>query len=373
VQSLQAIVAIPIVGFVALCLFGSAAKSAEPPLIQPEATFRHNSNTSGTIAWMPDGKTMLSRIDQIPKRGGAPNAAAGGRKSVFASELVVWDTANRKITERIEKKVLSGARSRFSRDGSAVVMVDFNNVAQLVKIKDETSFELRLGELPGEVNGPGLSLFADDMAISPESNLLVFGTGKGVALVDIQNKNLDVIPKSKASENGIRVLGFSRDGKALFGRYGNFVDVWEWPSRKLVRTLALSDKVDDEVRHAAISDDGTLICTLDPGSVEAFTVWDVQTGKVVSKSKVKTLGGFRLFEFVPNSGLLITDNGPVQLWDSRNGIPVATLKKAPRDFEGLVLAPSPNGKRVAAWTYTTIQFWDISEFVDKRSKAESKD
>jgi WD40 repeat protein len=341
----------------------NAAEPTVPSLGKPDVTIRLNENTAGTFAWMPDSQHFMSSWTNEPL--GIPPQGAKF-KPKYRDRLIVWNADTRRIKQEITEGLASQCSPRLSVDGNSVVRWHVYNYVQLVKLKEKKSYELWLSELNLELQGPGLSLCPDIDTISPEGDHLVYGNVDGVVVIDVPKKHASIIPKSRPTEFAVHDLGFSQDGKTLFGRHYDVVEIWEWPSRKLLRTIKVNEASPKTLQPAAISSDGSLVCcVLD--DMESFTVWNTKTGEKVSSMRSKYV--VDRIEFVPGTNLLATTPGidvtAVTLWDGKNGIAIGATPPVPSKDAGMpLIAPSPDGKRLAAYNLKVMQIWDISAYRD---------
>jgi WD40 repeat protein len=343
----------------------SPARSADRILSKPERIWPAKAGLGDGFEWLPDNNSLISAARVL---------GPGGSGASFKGAIRVWDSNGGKELRRITSHVVEARNSAVSRDGSKIALVGFGDVLQVWDIKEERAVQLNLredfdapakfspvyhaGEIPGS------------LALAPDGNNVALGANDGIGLLDPSSKQLEMIPKSKKTTTSVWAIGFSHDGKTLFARHGDVIDIWEWPTKKLTRTIVLPVKKASGAIPAAISPDGKLVATADADSASrTFSVWDTTTGKLHSRSKGKHKYGIWTMAFAPSGVLVTQSGGDIKLWNVHKGDPLATIPPTNKRTEQADFAISPNGKRLATLDTQIMRIWDISKFTDSDSSS----
>lgn len=338
----------------------SPALSAERILSKPDKTWPGNVVFGNLFAWLPDNKSLVS-ADGI--------VGAVITEARFNGAVRVWDADTGKATRQIVSGVVDADKMAVSRDGTKVACLGFGGVLQVWDLKDGTVKDVRLRDLP---RGFELSDAAITLEFTPEGDTVALDGAGGLVIVDVINRDWSLMPRSKNTLTIVWASGFSRDGKTLFARHGDVIDIWEWPTRKLRTSILVSPKPKgSDTPRAAISSDGKLVAAADDdGASRTFTVWDATTGKVYSKSKGKHKNVLWTMAFAPIGGVLVTESGgDVRLWDVHKGDLLATIPPTNKKTEYADFAISLDGKRLATLDSQIMRIWDISEFTDRETSS----
>jgi WD40 repeat protein len=106
---------------------------------------------------------------------------------------------------------------------------------------------------------------------------------------------------------------FSPDGRLLAtGDYKGKVIIWDWQQSKRLLEINASDK---PVRYLAFSNDSKELATA--GSSSEWCVWQVKTGKIISRNELKNSREVAGLSFTGSeSPILIQDHmGEISIWD----------------------------------------------------------
>jgi len=324
-------------------------------------SFLHsNEGAVESVAFSPDGKTLAAGY-----RGGF------GSGDIRVGGVVLWDVAERKrrrkrlavaegdvesVAFSPDGKTLAAGYYYFGQQGGGVVLWD-------------VAGRKRLGEGPLAVTEGGV----ESVAFSPDGKTLAagchYGYGGGVVLWDVAGrKRLGGGPLAM-NEGGVESMAFSPDGKTLatgyqyrthtVGYVGGVVlwDVAEW-KRLGGGPLAVTE---DGVKSVAFSPDGKTLAAgysgfrsgLDSGG--GVVLWDVAGRKRLGEGALAvTEGNVESVAFSPDGKTLAAGYdvgirvGGVELWDvaERKRLGEGPMAVTEGDVESVAF--SPDGKTLAA-------------------------
>lgn len=260
-----------------------------------EITILHG-HTSGftSVTFSPDGALL----------------AAGSR----GGTILLWDVASRK-----EVGILKGHKHgvwalAFSPDGTLLA-------------SGATDFTVRLWDVVSRTEVGILkeySFWVTSAAFSPNGALLATGSYDGAELWDVASRKKVV----SLSEDGVRSMGFSRDGNLLAtGMLDDTVRLWDMASRTEIGNL--KDHTSD-VYSVAFSRDGNRLAS---GSGDSRVIlWDVLTGKKIVA--FPNTGTAYSVVFLSDDAALASggDDGDIALWDVSKWTALPAL--ANPDFDG---------------------------------------
>jgi uncharacterized protein (TIGR03067 family) len=338
-----------------------------PPL-REIATLREHEGAIWSIAFAPDGKTLVSA-------GGG----AGKLTNVEPTgEIKLWDIAARKELWSAKSPSIISAVA-FSPGGTTLAAAEADGTVRLREASSGWGLEILRGH-----DGPVYTV-----AFAPNGQTLASsGSDHVVRIWRIGTKQLLESFDSGYTEL-VKCLAFSRDGKTLAvagldqrepkgqvikdadgtihhykrgARTVRLVEVGSWKVR------AVLSGHDGYVEHLAFSPDGKVLatCGLYGGGRDvilagraAVRLWNVDNGKEAG-ALIGHMGTVRCVAFSPDSALLASAAGDqIYLWD------VARRKKLTplRGHKGQVssIAFSPDGKTLAsAGADRAIKLWDIA-------------
>jgi WD40 repeat protein len=273
----------------------------------------------GSIAFSPDGKTMVSgELDWTVR---------------------LWDVATAQPLPIVLKHDKEVNAVRFSPSGATIVSGSHDKSARL--------WDARTGELLARLPHPAE---VRHVAFSPNGKLVATVCGDGKArLWDVATRQARELP----TENALAVA-FSPNGKWL--AVGGPVPLWDVATCK---PCALGPfQHTGIIETLAFSPDGKIIVT---GSHDMTArLWDVAANKPLGM-KLTHKATVNSVAFSPDGETIATgsDDGAAQLWDRRTG---KRRGAALQHRDGVSeVAFSPDGKTVATASLdNTIRLWDVA-------------
>jgi WD40 repeat protein len=299
--------------------------------------FRHEGEAF-SLFFSPDGKILASTCND--------------------GLIFLWDSATGKELRRINttpaKQEMSSHVSAiaFSPDGKTLASRDLYHVCvwdvatgkELRRIPVNSFVPKERGKLffspDGKILAFDLMAMVPPQKFQPRVMFLDAATGK-------ERSHLDF-------KNGVRLHGFSPDGKAVAVTVGNDpeVQLWDVAAGKLIR------KVKGGSMSLAFSPDGRLVASC--ASAFQIVLADVATGQEVGRLEAK-MDFMMSLAFTPEGKTLLAgaQDGKVRIFD----VATKTLRRQldARMWMIRSMALSPDGRTVAAGTvYHTIRLWDVA-------------
>jgi WD40 repeat protein len=351
---------------------GVTRSEDKPPLAaKPADTVWEHRGSVFSVAFSPDGKTLLTGGPSATNEAHLWDVATGRRLQSFQTRGVVRSVAFAPDGKRV------ALGSSWEEDGegkSRVSLWDVTTAKEVVVLK-------------GSLQGGSI------LALSPD--------GKILATAGREEKGKDSLPviqlwdpatgKERQILRGhksyINFLTFSPDGKTLaaasggFGWGANEVVLWDVSSGK--QRLSLPRAL--PVRSLAFSPDGKTLASTGYNDVNEHTqllLWDTATGKRLASLPEHNVGLLAL-AFSPDGKTLATgEGGGIRLWDLAARKSRAVLKADALLGGFVTIAFSPDGKTLAAgcgvlstaspsrW-WGQVALWDMTMQQQRLSPAES--
>ena len=311
-----------------------SARSDEPRLFAPGATFLHDDRASsaGTprspvlaVAYSPDGRTL----------------ATAGEDSA----IVVRDPSTGSVRMRLEGHSDAVTCLAFSPDGSTLASGGYDKTVRF--------WDAATGRPSATLEGHTQWIFA--LAFSPDGKSLASaGSDRTIRLWDVASA------RTKATLNGptsaVRALAFSPDGKQLASAGADRVaTLWD------LATLAPSATMKGHrgtIRALAFSPDGKQLATA--GEDAEVKLWEPKSGR-----ERATLTGHSdmvtALAFTPSGATLASGglDSAIKLWDLKTGRERSTLSG---HVDGVpAIAFAPGARQLASTGYDgSVRLWDAA-------------
>jgi RNA polymerase sigma factor (sigma-70 family) len=252
-------------------------------------------NGAGSLAFLPDGKTLLT--------------GDSGREGVR-----FWDVASGRLLRRVgERAAWRSQEVAVSPDGRYLVIC----------VRADNNFVLYDAKTGKPVRRmAGLRTGAAAAVFSADSRRLA-ALGDGVLRVWDVATGKEVAPDQTAHRQAPTFVALLADGAAVTTGDDGVVRVWDAGTGRHCRTI---DVTRNWVRAAAVSPDGRTLATSTLGKDNAVILWDLGTGRQLYRlAGHGSLGGLRALAFTPDGTRLASwgDDMYLRLWDVRNGKAVA--------------------------------------------------
>lgn len=335
-----------------------AAKGTSKELSKKKGSIEH-------LAFSPDGKTLATgdakgHVKFWKTKKGAKSHSLAKRKAFAGSDhngvtalafspdgklfadggsdgiVRLWKAEKRKsITAFSGAEGVVGALG-YSPDGSVLAVAGSNGTVSLW----DTDKLTRIGDLPGNTKVGAL-------AFSPDGARLATG-GEVARLWDTPIGNRSVASKKDGTD---AVLSSSGDTVAVL-QSGNQLQLWDAVAGK--PGAAIEDKEVIAVKAVAVSPDGATLALTDGQA--GVRIWDAASGKVVRtvaiSTKVNTLASG------PDDMLALGGgNGTVWLWNAASGKKVRVLKAGKVGIGALAFSQDGATLAASAWN-GTVWLWN---------------
>lgn len=349
------------VGTVALFLVGAAMapgqdKPAPPADDLPTgavlrlgtARFRHGSREPRGLAFLPDGKTLLT--------------VGEGKNAVR-----LWDLATGQLVRVISTGMDAVGVVALSPDGTRLAVSGRfpsdqpGPIQHAVHVLELSTGKLLAGFVRSQLDG------TCELAFTPDGQFLAsFGINCLLRIEDVA-KGVEVVRQSFGEFGQIREprLAMSADGVTLAlngSRKRENLLLWNWKTRKQLHELHV---LEESVGHFHFSPDGKHLVTNMERNGQLW-VWDVAKGQVLrmlNRPGVKYPRNGRLV-FSPDGKTMATpsadttQDGKVELWDFANNRLRVELDCGPRRIGRMAF--SADSRFLAVTTEVEVRIWDLS-------------
>ncbi|HZV03889.1 MAG TPA: WD40 repeat domain-containing protein [Gemmataceae bacterium] len=351
--------------------------------------FRHDGYGVDGLAFLPDGKTLVTasgngwvrfwetssgkllrefNIDRLSLNGFAlsrdgKRVAVGG--SVIAEGSDPWlgvvrvlDTASGKEVRSFSRPEREGGRCSlaFTPDGKFLVSLSGAGAVRIEEIATGTEF--RREKIPGDV--------VSAIVLSPDGNTLAMWSGPNSHHLYLWDWQGGEGPRElKVPRNGANRLCFSPDGKFLAASadFEPIVRLWDTASGKSRKRLEL--RADISIGGLAFHPDGKKLAVSDYGNrvgknwSGGILLLDPESGKVLREMPTPGESPWRV-AFSSDGRWLATFGGhTLHVWDLRHGAEVAADAESHTDIVGQVVA-SVRGLIATASDDHTVRVWDAA-------------
>jgi WD40 repeat protein len=306
-----------------------------------------NSSTGGELTFSPDGQQIVFV----------------GRNMVgtaLAAEIKAWDAeTGAKIIEFVPKHAdaAGDVLTCLSPDGSRLVSASANsNLTRLSGSEFVHVWDTQSGKkLPAITSGiPAITsrlIPVMGLAFAPDSLHLAGAVQSGrenvLKVWDTTTGRESLVVHTRKSNNLIKGVAFSPDGKRLAAGEGDTVRVWNAASGEIVLSAKFS-----YAEHVAFSPDGGHIAAVGGGRLK---VWDAATGQeVMTASQCESC-----VSYSPDGRRLASagEQNTAKIWDAPSGKLLLTLTGHTDEITSLAF--STDGKRLVSGSMDkTVKLWD---------------
>jgi WD40 repeat protein len=363
--------------------------------------------------WQVETGRVLGELRGIKRAISSLSLSPDGRFLVASSGLVQSDEGDSEVTlwevpeakPKWQAKIPAGFSSvSFSPDGKTVAVGTSKGPVRYLRA--DTGEQVKAPEVNGRLvamtpDGKTLALSRADrtvrlcdaatgrerhclrghgsevscLAFSSDGKVLASGCSGSVILWETASgRELHPFAGHRVA---VAAVAFSPDGRSLVSRGGDqTIRVWDLASGKETLRLDAGSRVDwsaawnlyggyNPASSLAYSSDGKLLATWDARR-RSILVWDARTGKQRFELKGHH-PPITALAFFPDGKRLAScgHDCTVRLWDMAEGKQAKPLVPGvppddPDRWAECVLAISPDGKRLALYTFRGVEVWDVA-------------
>ena len=295
----------------------------------------------------------------------------------FNGVITFWDLK----TSQISKLQTIGhldllTTAAFSPDGAKLASIGgkgkvlFEGGSELISDNSLRLNDVRTGR---ELTNLKTSVFASEIVFSPQGKAVAFSSFNIIRVWNTETDTFFNIPLSaeqNIDQDGnlvsppgalppqtsewIIALIFSPDGRKLVsGTLGGQVEMWDVESGVVLTSFTVQNPRREQIKTLSFSSNGVLLAA---GSNDRIYV--MGSNKLTLLREID--GGVETLVFAPDSTVLVSGNGAIELWDVESGDKLTTLDGHSEPVETLVF--SPDGKTlVSTGQDGTILLWDWDE------------
>jgi Tol biopolymer transport system component len=317
----------------------TVALAARQRTALPTAVLTGHSGRVHSVAFSPDGSTLITGCDQGVSPDGSP--VSGGRR------VRLWDVATRTCVATLTGPQGAAFSVAFSPDGTMLA-------------SGNSDHPVHLWRLTGRFRRGGTILTGDtdvlSVAFSPDGSMLATGNcHKTVRLWDIGTRTC--VATLTGHSGWVHSVAFSADGSTLAtGSSDHTVRLWDTHTRTCTAILTGHSEI---VREVAFSPDGAT--TLASASADnTIRLWDVGTRTGIA-TLVDTFNPLLSVTFSPDGAMLASGglDKTVRLWDVSTRTRIATLTGHSESVASVAF--SPDGTTLASSSHDkTVRLWQLS-------------
>jgi RNA polymerase sigma factor (sigma-70 family) len=287
---------------------------------------RHGGKWIRSVAFSPDGKTVLS--------GGEDHA------------VHLWDVATGKRIRTLQ----GGPAVAFSPDGKTVASAGGEDgTVCLWDAADGKEIRILRGH----------QKWISSVVFSPDGKTVASGGKDGTVRLWETATGKEI--RTLKRHDGVTHVAFSPDGKTVAsGGRNNTVRLWETATGKKIRDLKRHQGKEDGIVSVAFLPDGKTLASAgwDDSTVH---LWEIATGK-----EIRTLRGHQgpITNIVssPDGKIVVSagwDDSRVCLWEVATGKKIHTLRGQGWQGDVQTVAFSPDGKTLTSGGYT-VRLWEVA-------------
>jgi WD40 repeat protein len=307
--------------------------------------FRRDSNGLTELAFLPDGKTILT--------------ASQGH------EVQLWDAASGRLVREIRVGPLSIAAFALAPDAKHFAIAGaYPYVAQNVAPAGELRvYSLSSGKVVQTLARESRDVYHSHLAFSPDGKLLFSLGSKGILRIEDVVSGKEVLQRQFRPDNSPQMV-LSPDGKHLAlttGLNTHEFYLWEWQVKE-PRKLEVPWY---GVYWLSYSPDGKLLATVGYTSEQGLRVWDVAGGRVLYQHDCLETGYSYWGKpvFTPDGKTLVvplrshrgTGDGKTELFDPRTGARQGLLATS-----SSTMSISADSRRLAVAAGQGVRVWDLA-------------
>ena len=304
----------------------------------------------------------------------------------FNGVITFWDLK----TSQISKLQTIGhldllTTAAFSPDGAKLASIGgkgkvlFEGGSELISDNSLRLNDVRTGR---ELTNLKTSVFASEIVFSPQGKAVAFSSFNIIRVWNTETDTFFNIPLSaeqNIDQDGnlvsppgalppqtsewIIALIFSPDGRKLVsGTLGGQVEMWDVESGVVLTSFTVQNPRREQIKTLSFSSNGVLLAA---GSTDRIYV--MGSNKLTLLREID--GGVETLVFAPDSTVLVSGNGAIELWDVESGDKLTTLDGHSEPVKTLVF--SPDGKTLVSTGHDgTILVWDWDEVLKGSDRQE---
>ena len=343
------------------------------------ATFKHPDDSTA-LTTSPDGHLLVAGMSngmvQVYETALEPHVTAlqSGRVWLFPKLALSPDGRHLALTTEEppagEQDVVlvdiktRATISRFRRTGPEIMALEFARDA-LSLFEYDRSGRVRQWDLRSEscvrefvfpephTAEPASATGTNQLRLSPDGRILARARDDGlIGLWDVPSGRWIGLLDSGTS--GFAVIDFSPDGSTLAAQHGEALVLWDVPTRRPKRTIAIRS-FPAAVRFSSA---GPIIATSASGLLQFF---NADTGRVLSECSPGTAGMGMAFHPEGTVFFASAFDTSIRLWDTRTGRELLSLQKHTQFIRSFVLTPDGNTLISSDWAGTVL-VWDLTYY-----------